>query len=226
MRKYSGTKITEKTKQGLLTQMILTFWAGDSLPVLRQHPLFPAGSVRSFCWLTDTYTGHHLLSSELSWAWGRHCVPSVEHPLAFSSLEPFRSPLSAEVMAGTRKEQQIQTCKFPVSELFCIHVVRECGAGDGKQGASENWVELYLLADQLIPVYEYKMHTFCYTASRNYCGSDYNLPFEIFISSTPITEGDRFLIISDAARCSSLLKLLRKTHKTYVFHCSLYNPEP
>lgn len=206
--------------------MIRIFCAGDSLPVLRQHPLLPAGSALSFCRLMDTYTCHCLPSGEVSWGWGLHCVPSVEPPLTFSSSGPFRSPLSAEVMAGTRKEHQTQTSKSPVSELSCINVVRECGAGDGKQGAAENWVELYLLADQLIPVYEYKMNTFCYTASRNYCGSDYNLPFEIFISSTPITEGDRFLIISDAARCSSLLKLLRKTHKTYVFHCSLYNLEP
>lgn len=163
----------------------------------------------------DTYTCHHPPSGEVSWAWGLHCVPIVEHPLTFSCLGPLRSPLSAEVMAGTKTEQQTQTC---------INVVRVGGAGNGKLGAAENWVKLYLLADRLIPVYEYKMHTFCYTASRNYCGSDYNLPFEIFISSTPITEDDGFLIISDAARCSSLLKLLRKTHKTYVFHCSLYNP--
>lgn len=66
--------------------------------------------------------------------------------------------------------------------------------GDGVDGivAVENWIKFTYLQIDSFRFMNLKCIPF-YTVFYNYYGLDYNLPFEIFISSTQITKGDRFL---------------------------------
>ena len=76
--------------------------------------------------------------------------------------------------------------------IWAVQCLRYFGWGRRWVVAAENWIKFTYLQIDSFRFMNFKCIPF-YTVFYNYCGLDYKLPFEIFISSTQATKGDRFL---------------------------------